>query len=31
MVAADDGSWLELRRGDDPAALAAELGALAEK
>ena len=25
MVAAEDGSWLELRQGDDPAALAAEL------
>src|SRR6185503_478781 len=31
MVAAEDGSWLELRRGDDPAALAAELATLAEK
>jgi hydroxymethylbilane synthase len=25
LVAADDGSWIERRRGDDPAALAAEL------
>jgi hydroxymethylbilane synthase len=31
MVAAEDGSWLELRQGDDPAALAAELAALAQK
>ena len=31
MIAAEDGSWLELRQGDDPAALAAELSALAEK
>jgi hydroxymethylbilane synthase len=31
MVAAEDGSWLELRQGDDPAALAAELATLAEK
>src|SRR4051812_9395193 len=31
MVAAEDGSWLELRQGDDPAALAAELLALAQK
>jgi len=31
MVAAEDGSWLELRRGDDPTALAAELAALAQK
>jgi hydroxymethylbilane synthase len=29
MVAAEDGSWLERRSGDDPAALAAELAALA--
>ena len=29
LVAADDGSWLERRSGDDPAALAAELAALA--
>src|SRR5213592_2411273 len=28
MVAAEDGSWLELRQGDDPATLAAELAAL---
>jgi hydroxymethylbilane synthase len=27
LVAAEDGSWLERRRGDDPAAVAAELGA----
>ena len=27
LVAAEDGSWLERRSGDDPAALAAELGA----
>ena len=27
LVAAEDGSWLERRIGDDPAALAAELGA----
>jgi len=26
-----DGSWLELRQGEDPAALAAELAALAQK
>ncbi|HEX3686478.1 MAG TPA: hydroxymethylbilane synthase [Gaiellaceae bacterium] len=31
MVAAEDGSWLELRQGDDPAALAAELAVLAQK
>ena len=31
MVAAEDGSWLELRQGDDPAALAAELAALARE
>ena len=31
LVAAEDGSWLELRQGDDPAALAAELATLAEK
>jgi hydroxymethylbilane synthase len=31
MIAADDGSWLELRQGDDPAALAAELAALGQK
>ena len=29
LVAAEDGSWLERRSGDDPAALAAELVALA--
>jgi hypothetical protein len=29
LVAAEDGSWLERRSGDDPAALAAELAALA--
>jgi len=29
LVAAEDGSWLERRTGDDPAALAAELVALA--
>jgi hydroxymethylbilane synthase len=28
LVAAEDGSWLERRSGDDPAALAAELVAL---
>jgi len=28
LVAADDGSWIERRSGDDPAALAAELAAL---
>jgi hydroxymethylbilane synthase len=27
LVAAEDGSWLERRRGEDPAALVAELGA----
>jgi hydroxymethylbilane synthase len=31
LVAAEDGSWLERRTGDDPAALAAELTALAQK
>jgi hydroxymethylbilane synthase len=31
MVAAEDGSWLELRQGDDPAALAAELAAITQK
>ena len=31
MIAAEDGSWLELRQGDDPAALAAELEALGQK
>jgi hydroxymethylbilane synthase len=31
MIAAEDGSWLELRQGDDPAALAAELSALGQK
>jgi len=30
LVAAEDGSWLERRSGDDPAALAAELSAFAE-
>jgi hydroxymethylbilane synthase len=30
MVAAEDGSWLELRQGNDPAALAAELLAVAQ-
>ena len=30
LVAAEDGSWVERRRGDDPAALAAELVALVE-
>jgi hypothetical protein len=29
LVAAVDGSWIERRSGDDPAALAAELAALA--
>ena len=29
LVAAEDGSWIERRSGDDPAALAAELAALA--
>jgi hydroxymethylbilane synthase len=28
LVAAEDGSWVERRRGDDPAALASELSAL---
>jgi len=31
LVAAEDGSWVERREGDDPAALAAELAAVAEK
>ena len=31
MIAAEDGSWLELLQGDDPAALAAELAALGQK
>ena len=31
LVAAEDGSWLERRTGDDPTALAAELVAVAEK
>jgi hydroxymethylbilane synthase len=31
LVAAEDGSWLERRTGDDPAALAAELTALGQK
>ena len=31
LVAAEDGSWVEQREGDDPAALAAELAAVAEK
>ncbi|MDX6506096.1 MAG: hydroxymethylbilane synthase [Gaiellaceae bacterium] len=31
LVAAEDGSWLERRTGDDPVALAAELTALAQK
>ena len=31
MVAAEDGSWLELRQGNDPAALAAELAAFGQK
>ena len=30
MIAAEDGSWLELRQGADPSALAAELLALAQ-
>jgi hydroxymethylbilane synthase len=30
LVAAEDGSWVERRQGDDPAALAAELAALAQ-
>jgi porphobilinogen deaminase len=29
LVAAEDGSWLERRSGDDPATLAAELSAFA--
>jgi hypothetical protein len=29
LVAAEDGSWIERRSGDDPQALAAELVALA--
>jgi hypothetical protein len=29
LVAAEDGSWVERRAGDDPAALAAELVAFA--
>ncbi len=31
LVAAEDGAWVERREGDDPAALAAELAAVAEK
>ncbi|HET7554995.1 MAG TPA: hydroxymethylbilane synthase [Gaiellaceae bacterium] len=31
LVAAEDGSWIERREGDDPAALAAELGAVGKK
>jgi len=31
LVAAEDGSWVERRSGDDPAALAAELAAFAEE
>jgi len=31
LVAAEDGSWVERREGDDPAALASELAAMAEK
>jgi hydroxymethylbilane synthase len=31
LVAAEDGSWIERRSGNDPAALAAELVALAER
>ena len=31
MIAAEDGSWLELRQGDDPGQLAAELASLAQK
>jgi hydroxymethylbilane synthase len=31
LVAAEDGSWIERREGDDPAALASELAAVAEK
>jgi hydroxymethylbilane synthase len=30
LVAAEDGSWVERRRGEDPAALASELAALAQ-
>jgi hydroxymethylbilane synthase len=30
LVAAEDGSWVERRQGDDPAVLASELAALAE-
>jgi hydroxymethylbilane synthase len=30
LVAAEDGSWVERRRGDDPAALASELAVLAQ-
>jgi hydroxymethylbilane synthase len=30
LVAAEDGSWVERRRGDDPVALAAELAALVQ-
>jgi hydroxymethylbilane synthase len=30
LVAAEDGSWVERRRGDDPAALASELAALTQ-
>jgi porphobilinogen deaminase len=29
LIAADDGSWIERRSGDDPASLAEELSALA--
>jgi hydroxymethylbilane synthase len=31
LVAAEDGSWLERRTGEDPAALAAELAAAAAR
>jgi hydroxymethylbilane synthase len=31
LVAAEDGSWIERREGEDPTALAAELAAVAEK
>jgi len=31
LVAAEDGSWVERREGDDPAALASELAAVSEK
>jgi porphobilinogen deaminase len=31
LIAAEDGSWLERRTGDDPAKLAAELLALAQR